>query len=165
MCAVLLAKHCFCSPTSCIIPSTSEHEGNTKPKNKTLCLACGLWDYSGKWILMHPDRRVHSKVQSADRTANNSGSRTPAGVRAFLGLGVTLSKLEVSFAVWFLERTFLEGCRGVQVHIQASPSGLASASLPAIRQTSIWLDFTSSLLLNMQRREKLLFYLLALVLS
>ena len=99
------------------------------------------------------------------QTANNSGSQTPAGARALLGLGVALSKLEVSFAVWFLERGFVEGCREVQVQIQAAPSGLATASLPAIRQTSIWLDFISSLLSNMQRREKLLFYLLTLVLS
>lgn len=102
-------------------------KGTLSSKNKTLCLACGLWGYPGKWILTHPDQRVHSQVESADRTANNSGSRTLAGVRAFLGLGVALSKLEVSFAVWFLERAFVEGCREVQVHIQASPSGLATA--------------------------------------
>lgn len=59
---------------------------------------------------MHPECRVHSQVESADRTANNSGSQTPAGARALLGLGVALRKLEVSFAVWFLERAFVEGC-------------------------------------------------------
>lgn len=78
--------------------------------------------------------------------------------------------LEVSSGVWLLWESPVWR-NSVRSHLRGSRSDSSTyiqpihTSSPDIEWTLIWLDVAGYLLLNMQQREKLLFYLMALGLS